>query len=147
MPSRSITDAHPYLQKCFPKIDLEYRRRNPDKYLKPVCTHRSTQEQAQLWLIGRRGVAGESKVTNVDGTTRIGNHNYLPSLAIDVGVFTIDLMNGKEVYLKDVASYDAIGPIVKELGLRWGGDWKMKDRPHIEVPYHMVQKALKGVPV
>lgn len=100
-----------------------------------IQTGRSAAYQNQLYAQGR--TAPGKKVTNA--TSKDSAHcvdrpetETLDSLAFDIGLFR----DGK--YLDgskpaDVELYKAIGPVGRELGLRWGGDFKsITDLPHYE---------------
>jgi len=89
---------------------------------------------------------GKSKI---DGITKKGKHNYLPSLAADIYAF----VEGKASYHKETLSYlagliHAVAEILLKQGkithrLRWGGNWDMDgtilidqsfdDSPHLEL--------------
>lgn len=68
-----------------------------------------------------------------------GNHNKLPSYAVDVA--PIKYVNGKAtIDWNDTKAFTELSVIVKakakELGISiiWGGDWKsLKDLPHYEL--------------
>lgn len=103
-----------------------------------ICGHRSSEEQFELYKKGRVNkdfkwiVVDKSKVvTNIDGRAKKSNHNYLPSRAVDVVPYPLDL--------NDIAAFKKLGEVVKrkakELGIKisWGGDWQtLKDYPHYE---------------
>ena len=56
----------------------------------------------------------------------MSNHNYLPCLAIDIGIF-----NGIR-YLGNSPHYESVLQS-KQFGLSWGGDWnRFKDLPHFK---------------
>lgn len=139
MPSKDINDACKAIRDKWDEIKNEYFKYMPGKYLVLSCVYRSPAEQLELFKKGRiKGTDGKwyiqdkSKiVTNVDGYTILGAHNYKPARAIDVAV--VDNQTGK--YLWEESHYQCLGPIVKAVGLEWGGYWKsIKDLPHIQVP-------------
>jgi peptidoglycan L-alanyl-D-glutamate endopeptidase CwlK len=107
--------------------------------------HRSIQKQQVLYQQGK---------TTIDGITRKGRHNYLPSEALDFFVYHPDLdYRTKMVYDKVHMAYIAgmfmaIADRLYKEGrithrLRWGGNWDMdgviqfdqsfQDFPHIEI--------------
>ena len=90
-----------------------------------TCTYRSPQEQQRLYSIGR--TTKGKIITWVDGVTKKSNHNKVPARAIDVAV----IAGGKVSW--DPELYLPIGIICKGMGLTWGGFWKVKDFPHIEL--------------
>ena len=90
--------------------------------VKIICGLRSYAEQAELFAKGRTQPG--RRVTNAGPGQSM--HNF--GLAFDVGVF----VDGK--YLPESPQYLSAGAIGKELGLRWGGDFKsIKDEPHFEL--------------
>lgn len=93
--------------------------------------HRSIERQQQLYEEGK---------SQIDGVTRKGNHNYLPSMAFDCAPYPIDwndtsrfielskVMFSSEKYLRDKGELD------NNYKLAWGGNWKsFIDRPHWEL--------------
>jgi hypothetical protein len=85
---------------------------------------RTFTEQAALYAKGR--TAPGPKVTNA----RPGSswHNF--GLAYDLTLF-----QGDKNPVWEHPAYDLAGKIGKDLGLRWGGDFKsIVDRPHFERP-------------
>lgn len=107
--------------------------------------HRSKTRQSQLF------VEGKSKI---DGYSKIGKHNYKPSLAIDIYAYHPDLkIRRKLAYDKVTLSYIAglIDSCAKELYekreithlIRWGANWdsdgiidydqSFDDYPHFEL--------------
>jgi peptidoglycan L-alanyl-D-glutamate endopeptidase CwlK len=138
MPTKDINTAAKPLRDNWQKIQDEYAAARPGKKLVLTCVHRTVEEQQALYAKGRiKGSDGKwvtqdkSKVvTNVDGISTYGAHNHNPARAIDVMV--VDKVTGHETW--EERYYLDIGPIVRKLGLTWGGDWKsIKDLPHIEV--------------
>ena len=89
---------------------------------------------------------GKSKI---DGITRKGKHNYLPSLAVDIFPFVDGCANYDNEHLSYLAGLiHAVSEMLFEQGkiyhhLRWGGNWDMDgkilldqsfdDRPHFEL--------------
>lgn len=139
MTTKDINDAVKEIKDRWDEIKNLYFQRMPGKYLVLSCVHRSPAEQLELFkkgrILGSDGkwyVQDKAKiVTNVDGYSILGAHNYKPARAIDVAV--VDNATGK--YLWEESNYLCLGPIVKAMGLEWGGYWKaIKDFPHIQVP-------------
>jgi len=99
--------------------------------------HRTTKEQFELFRQGRDLVGGEwvktgKTVTNLDGKSKLSEHNYLPSRAIDIAPYPIDW--------NDIERFKELAVIVKreakklDIDIIWGGDWKMfSDFPHYQV--------------
>ena len=77
MPSTNLADAHLMLRDKWPKIQAEYELAHPDRTLILTCTHRSPQEQAELWKIGRM-LDDAGNVTAVDRkSTRLNSSHRL----------------------------------------------------------------------
>jgi LysM repeat protein len=103
---------------------------------------RTLAEQDKLFQIGRRGIAGERKVTNARGG--LSNHNY--GLAVDMYPVLPD-STGKERVFTDIpkgASVEfahafnrvqrAIGEQSEGLGLFWGARFSgIGDTPHVQL--------------
>ncbi len=98
--------------------------------------YRTPAEQFELFKQGRTLVGKEWKVTGktvtqLDGKTKMSNHNSNPSKAIDIAPFPIDWNN--------IQRFLDMAKVVKEAAktvgveITYGGDWKMKDYPHFEV--------------
>lgn len=129
--SRSIDDAHWYLKERWPILREKFKHATGnDLFL--TCTYRSPAIQALLYAKGRT-VPGDV-VTNIDGVSRLSEHNVYPSRAIDVCV-DVDASDMKIVPSWRTDLYKALGPICVELGLTWGGAWtRFPDMPHVELP-------------
>jgi len=82
-----------------------------------VCGCRSMEEQARLYNMGRRGIAGERVVTYAKPGSSY--HNF--GLAADYWV--APLTPAKRLQF---------GRIAESLGLTWGGRWRMADMGHVE---------------
>jgi peptidoglycan LD-endopeptidase CwlK len=139
MPTKDINTAAKPLRDNWEKIKADYAAAMPGKHLVLTCVLRSVEEQIKLYGQGRvKGSDGKwvvqdkaKIVTNVDGYSVQGAHNFTPARAIDVMV--VDNTTGRETW--EEKFYYPIGPIARKYGLTWGGDWKsIKDLPHIEVP-------------
>jgi hypothetical protein len=93
-----------------------------------VCGRRTIEEQSRLYH------AGKSK-------TMKSKHLFTPSLAVDVAVISdrsegrIDWDNGNKH-----GFYPYFGTLVKDVAgamdipVEWGGDWKMRDYVHWQLP-------------
>lgn len=81
--------------------------------------HRSLKRQKELFDKG---------ASQIDGISKKGKHNYMPSRAVDVVPYPLDW--------NDTESFKLLASVVKrkalDLGInvQWGGDWKMRDYPH-----------------
>lgn len=130
--SRDLQDAHPELVRRYLLLKADFERQT-GKGLFETSTWRSKERQNELFQIGRRGVAGEKTVTQLDGLTRKSRHNVYPSEALDVCVDG-DPGPGKHPVWES-ASYAILGPLAVVYGLVWGGNFKgFADYPHLELP-------------
>lgn len=126
MASRDPALLTPELQRRWPLLKQGYEAEHPGMEVRLTCTYRSPQEQFEAWQQGRTKPG--KRVTNIDGKTRMGNHNYSPARAFDVGLFTT---SGE--YITDDTKYDELRRYADSLGLAWGGSWvSFKDKPHFE---------------
>jgi len=84
---------------------------------------RTNAEQDELYQIGRRGIRGERKVTNARGGQSNHNHGAAIDFAFVVG--------GEISWNENL--YANLGRWAHQVGLKWGGDWKFRDMPHVEL--------------
>jgi peptidoglycan L-alanyl-D-glutamate endopeptidase CwlK len=100
-----------------------------------ISIHRTPSEQFEIFKKGRSFIGGKwivvgTTFTKIDGIATKSRHNYLPSTAVDFGLFDAQ---GK--YLGESPHYNWIGEGAKVAGLTWGGNWTgFVDKPHIEIP-------------
>lgn len=117
MASRNPEDLIPPLQNLYHIFHDEMHGAGLDFIL--TCTLRSQKEQDELYALGRTKPG--RKVTWV----RKSKHNT--GEAFDIAM----LKNGKITWYAN--DYKKAGEIGRNLGLRWGGDYKTtKDYPHFE---------------
>lgn len=155
MASRDLNDAEPDLVAKYQAIKRAFETTFPKYELRPTCTYRSPAEQLVEFDAGRSAI---------DGTTKLGKHNYHPSRAIDIGIFAKTNATVPPAYLDDLieaatknnaanaramkdlrdAMYWVIGVLAQQHGLRWGGDWRDEgtayQRSPID-PYHVELRA------
>lgn len=131
--SRDLNLCHPELQRRILALKADFEAKT-GMQLFFTCTWRSAEAQAELYMIGRRGVKGEKRVTWIDGKDKKSLHNFYPSRAIDVAV-DVDPGIGVKVTW-DPGKYEPLGAMAKKHGLVWGGNWRRgrKDRPHLQLP-------------
>ena len=96
---------------------------------------RTAKYQNELYQQGRtkRGL----KVTNADGYIKKSNHQ----MKVDGYGYAIDfvILNGKVLDWDTESKYQAVAKHILEVGhklgvnLEWGGNWKFKDYPHIQI--------------
>lgn len=138
MPTKDINDAAKPIKDAWDNIRNDYAQAQPGKYLIITCAYRSPDEQNALFAQGRTlgsdgkwYVQDKAKiVTNIDGKSLLGAHNFKPARAIDVLV--VDNQTGKQTW--DEKFYYPLVEIAARYGLESGGSWKsLKDWPHIQV--------------
>src|SRR5882724_11545385 len=120
MPSINLTDCVQELQDKWPSIVKEFKKVWPKCDLVITCTHRTPEEQFELYKQGRKHdypdnwtvVEPESVVTYKDGTKNPSRHNLYPSQAVDVVVVN---EKGYKTYAE--VYYECLVPICKKLGL------------------------------
>ena len=97
--------VHPDLIRLFSEVVKDFD-------CKIIEGWRSVARQRQLFTAGK---------TRIDGVKKLGKHNYMPSLAVDVTPYPIDWNNYKRH--REFAAF--VMEKAKELGVRvrWGGDW------------------------
>lgn len=91
---------------------------------------RSTKLQQSLFEVGRRGIEGESIVTNCDGIIKKSDHQL--GKAVDFFGFVDGKTNYSVAVMTAIAEH--IIKVAKEkfgLTLLWGGNWKRPDMPHL----------------
>ena len=96
---------------------------------------RTAKYQNELYQQGRtkKGL----KVTNADGYIKKSNHQ----MKVDGYGYAIDfvVLNGNVLDWDTESKYRAVAKHILEVGhklgvnLEWGGDWKFKDYPHIQL--------------
>ena len=95
----------------------------------PIITQgvRTTAQQQALHAQGRTKPG--KVVTNADGVVKRSKHQIVNGFgrAVDFawvvdGAVTWD------------GPWERLGELAREHGLKWGGDWKFPDRPHVELP-------------
>lgn len=132
MPSlRDPTTLHVLLQPAWVAFMARVRRAG----LNPVLTFawRSRLSQDRLYQIGRRGVPGERIATNAAGGQswhNVERGGYPASLAFDVALIAAD---GKHLLADTDCGWQIAGEIGEQLGLTWGGRWRMRDLGHFQL--------------
>ncbi len=128
MASRSLEDLHPILKTLAEKFKKACFSRGVNVLI--YMTYRSNEEQDQLYAQGRTKPG--KIVTNAKGGQSAHNHtiNGIPaSLAFDA----VPLIN-KQCQWNDNWLWKQMGEAAKEVGLKWGGNWKkFVDKPHFYI--------------
>jgi peptidoglycan L-alanyl-D-glutamate endopeptidase CwlK len=126
MASRNIKDCNIKLREAWAKACIDWDDKYPE-LPKPflTCTHRSIEEQAKLYAMGRT-VAGKIVTNAKPGQSK---HNLMPSKAFDVAFKN---ENGTVNWSSDLFAKFAL--IIETYGVNWGGHFKsFKDFPHYEI--------------
>ena len=130
--SRDLKDCEPVLRLRYEAMRLEFES-TTKMQLFPTCTYRSVKKQQELYKVGRRGIAGEEVLTQLDGINKKSNHNFYPARAIDSCV-DIDPGPGKHIVWNPEA-YALLGPLCKKYNLVWGGYFTTVKNGKV-VPFH-----------
>jgi len=126
MASREIKDCTLELQRTWSMASAEFKYKYPalpQPFI--TCTHRSEEEQLELYAQGR--TKSGKIVTQI---AMGGKHNRLPAMAFDIA-FKKDGKLDWSAHL-----FQKFADIVKRVSddVEWGGDWKkFKDLPHFQV--------------
>ena len=91
---------------------------------------RNHEEQGALWAKGRDGAGNIVAPADVVTYARAGQSNHEYGEAFDVA--RLHPEDGRVSW--DDLDWGGVGTIGEEVGLRWGGRWQHKDRPHFENP-------------
>lgn len=116
--------------------------------------HRTVEKQQEYYAIGRTVSLNKPTITNIDGVTKKGNHNYLPSRALDIYIWHPDTATRKKIaydkihlgYIAGLVESCAAELLEKEEithVIRWGNNWDrdgiiaydhtLQDAPHFEI--------------
>lgn len=153
MPSfaKNFDLLHPLLLAGVKEITNQVNARLPEgTIVRAISGHRTPSEQFEIFKKGREfreghWVATGGTYTNKNGFDFLSHHNYLPSLAVDFGMFKPG--GTHETYIEDGNEYRLIGPIAESLGFEWGGRWtKPFDPGHVQVSINRLfgQSAVRG---
>ena len=136
-------DLHQWLRWRVNDLAVVHRTANPGTSMCLIWAHRSTEGQQLAYKAGR---------SKIDGIRRFSLHNYLPSLAADVWVYTNADPDDRDIYenrppkseglrlqLLQRGSlkrwYIPMGKLAEEVGLESGALWRtFRDGPHVQVP-------------
>lgn len=130
--SRDLEHCHAELQTRIKAVRNEFELKSSHQLIF-TCTWRSCKRQNQLF---KQPEEGKPWATDIDGITQKGMHNVFPARAVDV---CVDLDPGPKVKISwEETDYDVLGEICARHGLEWGGNWKKKDRPHIQLPNEVI---------
>ena len=84
--------------------------------VRPFWYHRTEDQQAALYAIGRTTELDRKPVTNFDGFIKKSKHQFW--LAIDLVIVIEGLLIWERI-----EAYELLGKLAQKFGLRWGGDW------------------------
>lgn len=133
------------IQQCEVDFTITEGYRPPEKQFEYYKKGRKLGTDGKWIVVNPKGI-----ITNVDGYKVKGNHNYNPSLAVDIAVFvpnkpglTYDLAHLSYIAGSIMRIADSLyekGDITHKI--RWGGDWnfngdfsdsRLPDKPHFEL--------------
>lgn len=142
-PSRRLEDLHPALQPL--AREFLARCKAAGISLTITCTFRSAEYQAQLYAQGRTqaqlNAAGvkataqptKPKVTNAKPGKSAHEHTEAGKPAARAFDFVPLDAAGKAVWDEKHPAWQQAGRIAVGLGLEWGGNWKFRDMPHVQL--------------
>ena len=122
-----LLGVHPDLQIAVPKIVAALAALGFE--MRVTNGLRTLAEQQALFALGRTQPG--RIVTRADGVRHPSNHQAKPDgfgHAVDM-TFWVD---GAPSWADDLP-WRLYGEMAKALGLKWGGDWGVPDKPHIEM--------------
>ena len=149
-----LEDLHPWLRWRINDIAVSHRISLPDASLCLIWGHRSVEEQKAAYA---------AKRSKLDGVRKFSRHNYRPSLAADLWVYTgsddddpilyegrPSKKEGLSLPLLQKGSlkryYIPLGALAREAGLEAGALWRtFRDGPHVQVPKKERMKLLQDV--
>ena len=108
------------LSTCDHKLQLLVEEINRQMHINVSIGHRDQVKQDEAFYEGKSQLKYPKS-----------KHNMSPSLAVDI----YPIANNQIAWEK----FDELGVLIKETAKRlnipitWGGDWKMRDKPHIEL--------------
>lgn len=105
-----------------------------------VSGFRSYAEQMRLWAQGRTQPG--LKVTNAKGGESAHNFGIAADFCRD-GV--VDRRGLQPDWKPE--SYATLGQLAAKHGLAWGGDWALKDYPHVQLPGFVTREQLEPLRV
>ncbi|ATL46415.1 hypothetical protein COR50_04065 [Chitinophaga caeni] len=134
---------HPHIRLHLDSILSAIQNKLPAGHTaKVVSAYRTPEDQFIIYKKGRTFQGGKwvktgAVYTNIDGYTRLSRHNYLPCLAIDIGLFEGNTYLGNSNLYKYVKQGT-------QFQMDWGGNWNsFKDLPHLEVPGNILKPSIE----
>ena len=152
-----LADLHEWLRWRVNELAVTHSTANPGTSMCLIWAHRTPAEQNTAYKAGR---------SKLDGVKKCSLHNYLPSLAADLWIYSgaddeDDVLyegrppksDGLSLELLQKGSlrrwYIPMGGLAKDVGLEAGALWvTFRDGPHVQVPkaerMKLVQDALNA---
>ena len=130
MSSRKLTDLHPQMQSMVTRFLANARAAGID--LLVTCTHRSNEEQAALYAIGR---TKPGRIVTNAKPGRSTHNNTLNGKPAALAVDVVPLRDGKPVWSASDPVWKRVGEIGEKVGLEWAGRWTtFREFPHFQHP-------------
>ncbi len=130
--SPKLTGVHPELVKRITLVLLDMESRGLP--MKITDGLRTLPEQQYLYSLGRTRPG--KKVTNADGIRSKSNHQAkADGFGHAIDVTFINKQTGQVWWPEGglwTERWKRFGMVVVKHGLKWGGNWKSPDRPHVE---------------
>ena len=138
MSSRKLTDLHPQMQPMVTRFLANARAAGID--LLVTCTHRSNEEQAALYAIGR---TKPGRIVTNAKPGRSTHNNTLNGKPAALAVDVVPLRDGKPVWAASDPVWKRVGEIGEKVGLEWAGRWTtFREYPHFQ---HPQAKTLRSI--
>lgn len=128
---RNISDLHPKLQEKAELLVKKCKEKGISIGISECL--RTKAEQDALYAKGRT-TAG-AIVTNAKGSSYSSMHQW--GVAFDFYLkedVDGDGKTGDDAFNNSTKLFNKVGAVAKDIGLEWGGDWKMRDLPHVQLP-------------
>jgi hypothetical protein len=95
--------------------------------------HRSVERQQELFAAG---------MTQIDGITKLGKHNWTPSKAVDCVPFPIDWTNVKRFHILAGVILGVAGGmgLAIRAGIDWDGDGDFTDQSFHDLPHYELKE-------
>lgn len=130
--SRNPDDLHPALREVWFKLKA-LALSELGETITLTCTHRSKEEQARLYAIGRDAQGHKTGATVTNARPGQSAHNVAPPQGAHAFDFAVVNVNGSIDW--DVKRYFPIAAIARRLGAESGAFWDaFVDAPHVQMP-------------
>lgn len=148
MITRSFSCLREPFKSLAEKWLMECKKAGIDIAVTETC--RSTFVQQAYYAQGRKPLDEVNALRKKAGLVSIQqSQNVVITWTLDsphlygVALDFVPLVNGKPAWNREDL-FTKVGEIAEKLGLEWGGRWKEKDMPHIQMPNWRTHKKKEG---